>query len=367
MSKTKKIFIIFIVLFFISEGIFLAYYFTYNKSGTKDPAALNNNAGTVKPPSKPVSTENQNDSNEDIDSDSSPEEKLTVINKGKLQLVQRNPSDLEATLASRIPLNDKIVRFISDNSYQDIDVSQTEKVSVDNTSYEFNILAKKGKFIDSANTSYLLQLQIPARGNVKSVFKWFLFDTNLQLMCKLNLKEKGLDLPGKIIETIDYDSDARDEILVETTKYLNPENYSSPRYLFKVLNEKQIRLVWREESVNNDRDNGKCSSSTKIVYDQSNPPPPNDPELMSTKKTYTSKLTPGLPQDANSTNQGYSNQSNVIPVISNSVVYEEIREYPDRQQTFQKILDVYVYTWNIDKLEFVYTKKESRNLDVNLD
>ena len=362
---TKKIIIIFLTVFIILQGIFFVLYFSLNKPEVTTPVVVN----TPDKPAivtEPINTDDQIAIEDNQNGNSLSDEKLTIVTQGQLQLAQRNLSSLESTLASRIPVNDKLVRFVSGNASQEVDISQFEKAMVDNTTYDFNFLAKKGKFLDTTNTSYLLQLQIPAQGRITSTFKWFLFDTNLQLVYKLNLKVKGLDLPGKLVEIKDYDNDNKDEILLETTKYLNPDNYSSPRYLFKALNEKQLVLVWSEETLNNDRDTGKCSSVTKIAFDQGNPPPPNNPELLGIKKIYTSALSPGLPKEyGNSTNYNNSSPNN-IPVISNQVTYEEIREYPDRQENYQKVLDIYIYTWDASKMEFVYTKKESRNLDVNL-
>ncbi|MGE5472720.1 MAG: hypothetical protein ACM3UU_00675 [Ignavibacteriales bacterium] len=366
-QKTKKIVFIVLAIYIILQTLFFVFYFSYYKPMKIKQAleeAKKKQESIVK---RPV-VEYETATNDNTDANST-EEKLTVITQGQLQLLQRKASTLEATLASRIPINDKLIRFVSGDTAQEVDTSLFEKVMIGNTTYEFKLAAYKGTFLDSATTSYLLQLQIPAQGEMKSTFKWFLFDTNLQLVCKLNLKDKGLDLPGKIFDPKDYDNDGRSEILLETTKYLNPDNFSSPRYLFKVLNERQLVLVWREESVNNDRDTGKCSSVTKITYDQNNPPPPNNPELISIKKVYASTLSAGFEEEKTTPNYNYSalNANNNIPVISNKVTYEEILEYPDRQEICNKVLDTYVYTWDLNKMEFVYTKKESKNLDVNID
>jgi len=360
-DKTKKIIVIILAIFFVLQIAFFILFLLNSNPKTSKPVVKNpvtpTNQLPVTPPVTPVPIEDNQEGS------STSEEKLTIITQGQLKLVSRNILALESTLASRIPENDKIVRFISGGISRDVDTSQFEKAMVDNTTYEFKYSALKGKFIDPTNTSYLLQLQIPAQGGNKSTFKWFLFDTNLQLIYKLNLKEKGLDLPSKIVEAKDYDNDAKDEILLEKTRYLNPDNFSSPRYLFKAVNDKQLALVWREETTRGDVDSGRCSSVTKIVFDQSNPPPPNNPELISIKKIYTSQLSAGSFSNTNYNNlYQYTN----IPTILNNVTYEEIREYPDRQETYQKILDIYYYTWDANKSEFVYTKKESRNLDVNL-
>jgi len=364
-EKAKKLIIIVLVLFFIFQGIFFAFYFSSNKPAPQKPV-VSANDDITKPitPLKTDNPDNQNPTGLNQD-DFATAEKLTIVSQGKLQLTPRNLSSLESTLASRIPVNDRTIRFVWANNSKDVDCSQIGTAQVDNNTYAFNLFVHKGKFIEGTSTSYLLELQIPAQGKIKSVFKWYLFDTNLQVAYSLNLKEKGIDLPSKIIQTMDYDNDGKDELLVENTRYLTPDNYSSPRYLFKVLNDKQIALVWREESVNSDSDTGKCTSVTTVVFDQSNPPPPNDPELLSIKKISTSILSSGLPKENNSTITN-NNQNSNIPIISNSVTYQALREYPDRQEIRQKTLDVYVYTWDLNKMEFVYTKKESQNLDANI-
>lgn len=362
--KAKKTLLIVLAVYIILQGLFFVFYFSYYKPMLAKQAleAERKRQEQLNKP-KPVIYQTPTDENEDANSTG---EKLTIVTQGQLQMLQRDATTLEATLASRMPINDKLIRFVSGEAAQEVDISQFEKASLGSTSYDFKLSAQKGSFIDSGSTSYLLQLQIPAHGEMKSTFKWFLFDTNLQLVCRLNLKDKGLDLPGEIIDTKDYDNDQRDEILLETTKYLNPDNYSTPRYLFKVLNEKQLVLVWREESVNNDRDTGKGSSVTKITFDQSNPPPPNNPELISIKKMYKSSLSPGNSTEDNEAKHNSPTQASNIPVISNNVIYEEIWEYPDRQEVRNKTLDIYVYAWDLGKMEFVYTKKESKNLDVNI-
>ncbi|MGE5329022.1 MAG: hypothetical protein ACM3KR_05925 [Deltaproteobacteria bacterium] len=358
--KTKKIIIIVLAIFIILQAAYFIFYFSYNKHETGKTVSQN----TPSVPQPAANPDNQVQTQNNSGDSSLPDDKITVITKGQLQMTQRNLSSLESTLASRIPLNDRVLKFVSGTDFEEIDASRIEKVMVDNLTYEFKLSAQKGNFIEPTSTSYLLQLQIPAQGNIKSTFKWFLFDTNLQLVNKLNLKQKGIDLPCKFADIKDYDNDGKQEILIETTKYLNPDNYSSPRYLFKATNEKQLILIWREEAIYGDRDTGKCSSVTRTAFDQGNPPPPNNPELLSIKKIYTSALSSAVSSDPNN---GNPYQNNTIPMIANNVTYQEIREYPDRQEIYQKVLDVYTYTWDVDKNEFVYTKKESRNLDVNLD
>ncbi len=355
--KTRKIFtiliicIIILVIAVVDVLYFLPKFLTDKKNSVQSPNPVQQEPSQI-PSDQPDSTLEENQNAEE----SSENTVMGIIDLsgGQPQFMPRQQTSLEAKLAQFLPDEEKKYPVTGSSDIQNIDISRCEKITVNNINYNLTLTAFTGKFLSTTNTSYLLEVQIPSL----KVFKWYAFDVDLKLISSYNLKQKNIDLPGKILEVKDFDSDGIDEVLLESTKNMNNktkhlEGYTSTKYLFKMLNN-QVNILWKEDGGDSSGNKGRGSSVEQITYAQTNPPPADQPDLVQLKKVFTSNVT-------------FVEVDNKTFDLINRVTYEEIRDFGSIVSTPVKTTEFYRYKWDIPSQEYTYFEKLTRNGHVGLD
>lgn len=353
-GKFPKILIIIalVTVLVIIDISYLLPKFLLNKNTPASPSNPVQQESSQTPSGQPDSTAEENQNPEE--SSEYTDTGIIDLSWGQPQFTPRQQTSLEAKLAQLLPDQEKKYPVIGSTDIQNVDISQCEKIIVNDISYNLNLTAVTGKFQSTASTSYLLQVQIPSL----KVFKWYAFDVDLKLISSCNLKEKNIDLPGKILEVKDFDNDGIDEVLLESTKNINDktkhlEGFSSTKYLFKMLNN-QVNIIWEETGGDSSGNKGRGSSVKQITYGQTNPPPVDQPDLVSLKEVFTSNLT-------------FIGIEKNTPELINRVTYEEIRDLGSVVSSPVKTTEFYRYKWDIQSQQYTYFEKLTRNGHVSLD